>query len=114
MLACEAIRAQLDKIELRCPRQYGASWLGLYVWGLLELDILLLQRLPSSRKGTSWLNMLKALVCYRLIDQGSEFRFHRELYVCSITGDLLGEDYSLAQKDRSYHCLDLQGKCVTK
>ncbi|UJS20362.1 MAG: IS1634 family transposase [Candidatus Brocadia sp.] len=103
----ETVRVRLDKIELRHPREWGASWLGLYVWNMLELDTFWRMRLPSSRKGTSWLNILKALVCYRLTDPGSEFRFHREWYVRSATGDLLGEDYSLAQKDKAYRCLDL-------
>jgi hypothetical protein len=107
ILACETIRVQLDKIELRRPREWGTCWLGLYVWNMLELDTFWRQRLPLSRKGTSWLNMLKALVCYRLIDPGSEFRFHREWYLSSAMGDLLGEDYSLAQKDKPYRCLDL-------
>ena len=104
---CEIVQVRLDKIELRRPREWGASWLGLYVWDMLELDTFWRSRLPSSRKGTSWLNMLKALVCYRLIDPGSEFRFHREWYVRSAIGDLLGEDYSLAQKDKAYRCLDM-------
>ncbi|UJS18305.1 MAG: IS1634 family transposase [Candidatus Jettenia sp.] len=107
ILDCETIRVRLDKIALRHPRQWGACWLGLYVWDMLELDAFWRERLPSSRKGTSWLNMLKALTCYRLIDPGSEFRFHREWYVRSALGDLLGEDYSLAQKDKPYRCLDL-------
>ena len=75
MMDCETIRVQLDKIELRSPREWGACWLGLYLWDLLELDKFWKQRLPSSRKGTSWLNMLKALSCYRLIDPGSESPF---------------------------------------
>jgi len=107
ILACETIRVQLDKIELRRPREWGACWLGLYLWNLLELDKFWKQRLPSSRKGTSWLNILKALTCYRLIDPGSEFRFHREWFLRSAMGDLLGEGYSLAQKDKPYRCLDL-------
>ena len=107
ILACETIRVQLDKIELSRPREWGACWLGLYLWDLLELDKFWKQRLPSSRKGTSWLNILKALTCYRLIDPGSEFRFHREWFLRSAMGDLLGEDYSLAQKDKPYRCLDL-------
>jgi len=107
ILDCEAIRVRLDKIELHQPREWGASWLGLYLWNLLELDTFWRERLPSSRKGTSWLNMLKALTCYRLIDPGSEFRFHREWYLRSAIGDLLGEGYSLAQKDKPYRCLDL-------
>jgi transposase len=74
---------------------------------MLELDGFWQERLESSRKGTVWVNVLKALVCYRLIDPGSEFRFHREWYVRSAIGDLLGEDYSLAQKDKPYRCLDL-------
>ena len=104
---CETIRVQLDKIELRSPREWGACWLGWYLWDLLELDKFWKQRLPSSRKGTNWLNMLKALSCYRLIDPGSEFRFHREWFLRSAMGDLPGEDYSLAQKDKPYRCLDL-------
>ena len=107
IMACETVQIQLDKIELRRPREWGTCWLGLYVWDMLKLDTFWKQRLPSSRKGTSWLNILKALTCYRLIDPGSEFRFHREWYVRSAMGDLLGEDYSLAQKDKPYRCLDL-------
>ena len=107
ILDCDTIRVRLDKIELCHPREWGASWLGLYLWSLLELDTFWKKRLPSSRKGTSWLNILKALSCYRLIDPGSEFRFHREWYLRSALGDLLGEDYSLAQKDKPYRCLDL-------
>ncbi|MDG6027254.1 MAG: hypothetical protein E3K40_11215 [Candidatus Brocadia sp.] len=43
ILACETIRVRLDSIELRHPRQWGACWLGLLVWGLLELDTLTLE-----------------------------------------------------------------------
>ena len=107
IMACETVRIQLDRIELRRPREWGTCWLGLYLWDMLELDKFWKERLPSSRKGTSWLNILKALTCYRLIDPGSEFRFHREWYLRSAMGDLLGEDYSLAQKDKPYRCLDL-------
>ena len=107
IMACETVQIQLDKIELRRPREWGTCWLGLYLWDMLKLDTFWKQRLPSSRNGTSWLNILKALTCYRLIDPGSEFRFHREWYVHSAMGDLLGEDYSLAQKDKPYRCLDL-------
>jgi hypothetical protein len=53
VMDCETIRVQLDKIELRSPREWGACWLGLYLWDMLELDKFWKQRLPSSRKGTS-------------------------------------------------------------
>ncbi|MBE7446175.1 MAG: hypothetical protein HS132_13340 [Planctomycetia bacterium] len=106
-MSCETVQIQRDKIELRRPREWGTCWLGLYLWDMLELGTFWKQRLPSSRGGTSWLNILKALTCYRLIDPGSEFRFHREWYLRSAMGDLLRKDYSLAQKDKPYRCLDL-------
>jgi hypothetical protein len=105
-VACEAVRVRLEALELRRPRQWGACWLGLELWNRLELDRFWAGRLDDSRKGTSWLNVLKALVCYRLIDPGSEFRFHREWFLGSAMGDLLGEDFALAQKDKPYRCLD--------
>ena len=103
---CEVARILLKEIALRRPRQWGACWLSLHLWEMLELDVFWRDLLPNSRKGTSWLNVLKALVCYRLIDPGSEFRFHREWYERSAMGDLLGEDFALAQKDKPYRCMD--------
>jgi len=50
--------------------------------------------------------VLIALVVYRLIDPGSEWRLHRHWYEHSALGDLLGEDFSLAAKDNLYRCLD--------
>jgi transposase len=105
-LACEAVQVRLDQIELRHPRQWGACWLALHLWDTLELDRFWAPLLPPSRKGTRWLNVLKALTAYRLIDPGSEYRFHREWFLKTALGDLLGEDFALAQKDKPYRCLD--------
>ena len=105
-LSCEIVQVCLKEITLRRPRQWGACWLALRLWDLLDLDGFWAGLLLPSRKGTSWINVLKALVCYRLIDPGSEFRFHREWYERSAMGDLLGEDFSIAQKDKPYRCMD--------
>jgi hypothetical protein len=35
-------------------------------------------RLSDSREGTPWQHTLQTLVCYRLIDPGSEWRLHRQ------------------------------------
>jgi transposase len=78
----------------------------LHHWDLLHLDEFFGPRLGVSRKGTRWLSILKVLVCYRLIDPGSEWRLHREWYLKSAMGDLLGEDFSVAQKDKLYECHD--------
>jgi hypothetical protein len=107
VLPCEAVRVRLDAISLRRPRQWGSCWLAMHLWGMLDLDRFWSPRLKASRKGTRWLSVLKALVAFRLIDPGTEFRFHREWFLGSAMGDLLGEDFSLAQKDKPYRCLDL-------
>ena len=106
-LSCEVVRVRLDKISLERPRQWGACWLALHLWDVLELDRFWAPRLAASRKGTRWLSVLKALAAYRLVDPGSEFRFHREWFLSSAVGDLLGEDFSVAAKDKPYRCLDL-------
>lgn len=106
-LSCEVVRVRLDAIELKRPRQWGACWRALHLWDVLQLDRFWAPRLRASRKGTRWLSLLKALVAYRLIDPGSELRFHRHWFDASAIGDLLGEDFGLAQKDKPYRCLDL-------
>ena len=37
-LSCEVVRVRLSEIALRRPRQWGACWLGLYLWDQLRLD----------------------------------------------------------------------------
>src|SRR6266478_5725268 len=82
------------------------GWLSCRLYEQLELDRFWAARLPDSREGTSWQHILQTLVCYRLIDPGSEWRLHRQWFEQSAMGDLLGEDYSLVSKNALYRCLD--------
>src|SRR6266849_4041596 len=100
------LQVRLDAMELRRPRQWGACWLACHLYEQLELDRFWTERLPDSREGTSWRHILQTLVCYRLIDPGSEWRLHRQWFEQSAMGDLLGEDYSLVSKNALYRCLD--------
>jgi hypothetical protein len=50
--------------------------------------------------------LLQTLVCYRLIDPGSEWRLHRQWFEQSAMADLLGEDYAPVAKNALYRCLD--------
>jgi transposase len=102
----EVIQVRLEQLELRRPRQWGACWLACLLWDQLKLDEFWAERLPPSREGTRWPNVLKTLVCYRLIDPGSEWRLHRLWYERSALGDLLGEDFRLVEIDTLYRCLD--------
>jgi transposase len=62
--------------------------------------------LPDSREGTCWRYILQTLVCYRLIDPGSEWRLHRLWFDQSAMGDLIGADCGLVEKNALYRCLD--------
>jgi hypothetical protein len=101
-----AIAVRLHEFRIERPRQWGACRVALTLWNFLKLSDFWRERLPANREGTHWLTVLIALVVYRLIDPGSKRRLHRHWYEQSALGDLLGEDFSLAAKDKLYRCLD--------
>lgn len=103
----EVVHLELNRLELHRPRQWGACWLASELWDRLRLDEFWSPRLGTSREGTSWLNVLKLLVAYRLITPGSEWKLHRQWYQESAMGDLLGEDFGIAEIHKLYRCLDL-------
>jgi transposase len=100
------VQVWLDAMELHRPRQWGACWLACVLYEQLELDQFWADRLPDSREGTRWRHILQTLVCYRLIDPGSEWRLHRLWFEQSAMADLLGADYALVEKNALYRCLD--------
>jgi len=106
VLDCDVITIRVSEMRLCRPRQWGACWLACHLWDQLHLDEFWESRLPVSREGTRWLNVLKTLVSYQLIDPGSEWRLHRQWYDRSAMGDLLGEEARLAQDNTLYRCLD--------
>ena len=102
----EVVQIRLGALSLRRPRQWGGCWLAGALWDQLQLDGFWSARLKPSRKGTRWLNVLKTLVFYRLLDPGSEWRLHRQWFEASAMADVLGEDVGLVQIDKLYRCLD--------
>jgi len=86
------VRVKLPQLRLLRPRQWGACWLALTLWHELGLDEFWRKRLPASRKGTRWDQVLLVLAAYRLIAPGSEWRLHREWFARGAPADLLGED----------------------
>jgi hypothetical protein len=83
------VQVRLDRMQLHRPRQWGACWLACMLYEQLGLDEFWARRLPASREGTAWHHILQTLVCYRLIDPGSEWRLHRLWFEQSAMGDLL-------------------------
>ena len=100
------VQVRLDRMQLHRPRQWGACWLACTLYDELGLPEFWASRLPDSREGTCWRHILQTLVCYRLIDPGSEWRLHRLWFEQSAMGDLLGADYALVEKNALYRCLD--------
>ena len=100
------VQIRLGAMQLDRPPQWGACWLACQLYEQLELDRFWAARLPDSRQGTCWSHILETLVCYRLIDPGSEWRLHRLWFEQSAMGDLLGGDFALVEKNALYRCLE--------
>jgi hypothetical protein len=96
----------LSQLRLCRPRMWGACWLTLKLWEQLALDRFWSARLPTSRKGTRWDQVLFVLVAYRLLSPGSEWRLHRHWFEQSALADLLGADAGLAESHKLYACHD--------
>jgi hypothetical protein len=105
-LTHEAVHVRLHELRVERPRQWGACWLSGVLWEQLQLDEFWRERLGVSREGTDWLDILKTLVSYRLISPSSEWRLHREWYLRSGMGDLLGRSGEAIELQSLYRCQD--------
>jgi len=104
--AVDGLQVKLSGLELRRPRIFGHCWLACELWQQLGLDEFWQARLPQAREAVSWEKVLRLLVANRLLDPGSEFRVHRQWFVDSAMDELLQSDFTVAEKDRLYRCLD--------
>ena len=86
-----AVQVRLDAMQLHRPRQWGACWLACALYEQLALDRFWAARLPNSPEGTCWRHILQTLVCYRLIDPGSEWRLHRQWFGLAGDGAIAGD-----------------------
>lgn len=100
----DIVRIRLSGLSLHRPRQWGACWLTAQLWEQAGLDRFWAARLPVSRKGTRWDQVLQVLVTYRLLDPGSEWRLHRHWFEHSAMADLLGSDFTVADIHKLYEC----------
>jgi transposase len=104
--AIDSIQIRLSGLELRRARPFGNCWLASELWDQLGLDEFWRGRLVEGREAVSWEKVLRLLVVNRLLEPGSEFRLHRHWFVESGMDVLLEEDFTVADKDRLYRCLD--------
>jgi hypothetical protein len=104
--AIDSVQVKLSEMKLERARPYGNCWLGCELWRQLHLDRFWTEKLPQGRESVAWPQVLELLVVNRLIDPGSEFRVHRQWFEQSAMDVLLGQDFTVAEKDRLYRCLD--------
>ena len=104
--AVDSVQLKLSGLELRRARLFGHCWLACELWQPLGLDEFWQTHLAEAREAVSWEKVLRLWVVNRLLDPGSEFRVHRPWLVDSAMDELLQTDFTVAEKDRLYRCLD--------
>lgn len=104
--AVDAVQVKLSEMQLRRPRTFGDCWLACELWQELGLTAFWEERLPRGREEVPWTKVLQLLVVNQLIAPGSEFRLYRQWFDKSAMDELLGVDFTVAEKDRLYRCLD--------
>ena len=82
-----------------------AGWRAI-LYEQLGLDRFWAERLPDSREGTCWQHVLQTLVCYRLIDPGSEWRLHRQWFEQSAMETCWEPIMGCWRRTQLYRCLD--------
>src|SRR5215831_5401332 len=100
------IQVRLGEMQLRRPRVFGSCWLACELWRQLGLDAFWQERFGEGRESVRWEKVLQLLVVNRLIAPGSEFHLHRHWFLSSAMDELLTTDFTIADKDRLYRCLD--------
>ena len=99
------VRIRTDRLVVKNLRNWGEVWLGTVLWDKLGLDDFWKARLSSSRKGTDWLSIMKAIVLYRFTDPGSELRMHSNWMANTAMEELIGSG-ALTGRSTLYSCLD--------
>ena len=99
------VRIRTDRLVVKNLRNWGEVWLGTVLWDKLGLDDFWKARLSSSRKGTDWLSVMKAIVLYRFTDPGSELRMHSNWMANTAIEELIGSG-ALTGRSTLYSCLD--------
>ncbi len=102
----DAIPVRLSQMKLSHPRAFGDCWLGCRIWDELQLDSFWQARIDAYKTTIAFSKVLKLLVINRLIKPGSEFYVHQHWFDQTAMDVLLDCDFTVAQKNRLYECLD--------
>lgn len=102
----DTIGVRLSQLRLSKPRAFGDCWLGCHIWETLHLDAFWKKRIDRYKTTVPFSKVLKLLVINRLIKPGAEFYIHQHWFDQTAMDVLLDCDFTVAQKNRLYQCLD--------
>lgn len=102
----DVIPVRLSHLTLSNPRTFGDCWLGCQIWNELQLDSFWKKCIDQYKTAIPFSKVLKLLVMNRLIKPGSEFYVHQHWFDQTAMDVLLDCDFTVAQKNRLYQCLD--------
>jgi len=102
----DTIGVYLSQLRLSKPRAFGDCWLGCHLWESLHLDAFWQKRIDRYKTSVPFSKVLKLLVINRLIKPGAEFYIHQHWFDQTAMDVLLDCDFTVAQKNRLYQCLD--------
>ncbi len=101
-----AVWVELRGVRLERLREFGAPWMALGLWRLLELDVLLERLLPGGREDIPWATVAAILTIARFCRPQSESRIEQLWYRGTALEDLLGVPVAKVHTDRLYAGMD--------
>ena len=106
--SAEPTYAEVDVNRVRVERclDFGGPWLGLQIFGKLELIDFLEEIMPPGREEIPWAVMVAVLVLCRLCEPSSELHIAEQLYRHTAIADLLGVPAEKINEQRLYRALD--------
>jgi transposase len=104
----EPTYTEVDVNRVRVERclDFGGPWLGLQIFGKLELIDFLEEIMPPGRADIPWALMAAVLVLCRLCEPSSELHIAEQLYRHTAIADLLGVPAEKINEQRLYRALD--------
>jgi len=100
------VEVDVDRVEIRRCREFGAVWLGWQLIAKLGLETFLAGEMARGREQVPWDTMCWVLVLSRLCDPSSELYIAEHLYARTALVDLLGVPERCVNDDRLYRALD--------
>ena len=100
------VEVDMRRVRVERPRRFGAPWLALHLWQLLQFPETLSPLLPAGREDVPWAAMVAVLVLGRLCDPTSELYLAEHGFAHSALGELLGIPAAKVNDDRLYRALD--------